>query len=230
MLRRLATSYNITSCPYEQRWKIPKMARSSRDLALRAQCVFCAHLAFTPRTSRNFRRIFEHFCHTIPDGCELHLACDASCHKLHPVQYEVTYNVAPLVLFHCRVVFMARGGGSKGRSPFFHVKSRQHKAPTLVASGRCLPGARCTLHGATPAGHGPHHVDAGTRGEGGVQTLQHHPCGRRPWRRCGTSGHSIYLGPRRNTQLLIWMKVYPRRPCGPQCNSSHSVQRRASLP
>ena len=126
MLQRLAPLYNIAHYLCEQCCENRAIfARFGTPCALH---IFCAHLAFSLRISRDFCAIFEQFCCTFPDGCELHLECAANCHRLHPAQYEVTCSVPPLVFFPCCVVLMPRGSGSKGRSPFSHVKSRQHKA------------------------------------------------------------------------------------------------------
>ena len=78
-----------------------------------------------------FRTIFDQFYFAFPDGCELHLESAANCHRLHPAQYDVTCNVLPLVSCQCYVILMPRGSGAKGRSPFSHIKSRQHKAHRL---------------------------------------------------------------------------------------------------
>ena len=127
------------------------MARFShnlRNLALPAHCVFCAHLSFSLLTSRDSRAIFEQACSTFPDGCELPLECAANCHKLHPAQYEVTCNVATLFFFQCYLILMPRGSGSNGRSPFSHVKSKQHKAGRVQSLEDVVSrelGAPCTV-------------------------------------------------------------------------------------
>ena len=50
---------------------------------------------------------------------------------LHRAQCGVTCNLPPLFFLQCCVTIMPLGGGSKERSPFSHVTSRQHKAQRL---------------------------------------------------------------------------------------------------
>ena len=76
--------------------------------------------------------ILELFSCAFLDGCELRVESAINCHQLHPAQYEVGCNVLRPVSSECCVIFMACGGGVKGRSAFAHVKSRQHKAHRLT--------------------------------------------------------------------------------------------------
>ena len=97
-----------------------------------------------------------------------------------------------LFFFQCCVILMPRGSGSKGRSPFSHAKSRQHKARRLQSLEDIVSrelGTPYTVQHLLDTGHIV--LTPVAEGGGGVQTLQHHPCGRRPWRRCGAYGHSL---------------------------------------
>ena len=84
----------------------------------------------------------------------------------------------------------------EARKPQGQGPVQQQGTPTQVVRRRRLPGARCSVRGATPAGHRLDRFDAGRRAGGGggvvVQALRHQPYGRRPGRQCGASGHSIY--------------------------------------
>ena len=111
---------------------------------------------------------------------------------------------------------MPCGIGSKGRSPFCHVKSRQHKARRLQSLEDLVCrelGAPYTVQHLPDMGH---MVFTPVAGVGGVQTLQRHPCGRRFWQRCGASGHSTYLGRYRTPYLVegvpleaVWATMQP---------------------
>ena len=119
------------------------------------------NLQLSVSDDRDFGTIFDSFCCAFPDGCELHLESTANCHKLRPAQYEVTCTVLPSVSH-------ALWQWSQGKEPLLPYQVQTTEGtPTPAVRRHCLPGARCTLHGATPAEHGPDHVDADSRGGGG---------------------------------------------------------------
>ena len=138
------------------------MLRKSREgrpifarVTLRVHCVFCAHVAFSVRTSRDCRVMFEIFFRSFPDGCALHLECTANCHRpqLASISSEVQCSI--VCFFPMLCYSHALWQWIQGNEPLLPCQVETTLGtPTPIVGGCRLPGARCILHGLDDTIHG----------------------------------------------------------------------------
>ena len=98
-------------------------------------------------------------------GVGLRLGCGVNCLRPYLVESGLTCIVvlllfASVFLWSCPVEAETRG---ESPSP---ISSQGIIGPPTQVAGRCVAGARCTQHGATPARHRPDRPNAGTPGRG----------------------------------------------------------------